>query len=316
MRNHLYRIYLNYVNASFTLQVLDWNGSDNFLQIHNEEMAIDYTNVLGKVGDYVYKDAEGNIYFSDGGLRKLYLDGKYEWSWTTTPVASVTKNGYTLIGLVTSNKTSDKDKAAGYEGGYIVSNQNIERLGWRTYKDFTDATKFKGNLITQNDLRLCAKDLDGRTYTESIFSDKDELKQNPLANAFHASVTGEDPEVIPDNDAVNITIKELIEHFYDLKQNDNGSTLVSEWFMPTVGQMMQMMENINRTPFDYNQSIQSIQQPYNNCWLASLAAFGQKSVNNVGYLTCTGYQANKGENVQGIRMCIFGNNRFDVDWIP
>ncbi|MCD8181833.1 MAG: hypothetical protein LUE99_00680 [Bacteroides sp.] len=121
MRNHLYRINLNCLSDTYDLTVEQWKDGAT-VTIPNKELAITYTaDSLGKVGDYVYLADDNTLSFSDGGLRKMYLDGSLDWD--TRPNRDMTKN---CIGLVISRNPSEADKALGYHNGYIVYKEKLK----------------------------------------------------------------------------------------------------------------------------------------------------------------------------------------------
>lgn len=132
LRNHLYKIYLNCITGTYTLEVKDWEGGET-VTIPNSDLAITYTaDSLEKIGDFVYVDSNNKLVFSDGGLRKMYLDGGLEWDSDINNIKADPSKG-TCIGILFSRNTSDKDKAANYKRGYVMALKNAnndKRLKW------------------------------------------------------------------------------------------------------------------------------------------------------------------------------------------
>ena len=156
-RNHLYSIYLNCVTGQYSLEVKDWEEGAT-VNMPNKDIYVEYTaDNLGKIGDYVYND-NGTLTFSDGGLRKMYLNGTL--SWTTRPAPTT---GKTCIGIVFSNMTSKADQDAGYTHGYVMALKNICPYNGVAWGPKTDAPS--GRVTTVGKAIL---DWDGRTYCDNI----------------------------------------------------------------------------------------------------------------------------------------------------
>lgn len=165
LRNHLYRIYLNCVTGLYTLTVEDWIAGST-VTIPNSDLAITYTaDDLGKIGDYVYNN-NGTLNFSDGGLRKMYLDGSLEWIWEEgyngnrpAPVA----NKGTCVGVVFSNMTSDKDKKMGYTRGYAMVAKAAPSAQWHTTSD-----SYSVEYSATDKMSVLASNMDGLTLYREI----------------------------------------------------------------------------------------------------------------------------------------------------
>lgn len=159
LRNHLYRINLNCLTGTYEMTVTDWQGGET-VTISNKELAVKYTaKDEGKIGDYVYNN-DGKIAFSDGGLRKMYLDGSLEWE--TTKPGTVAGKG-TCIGVVFSNRVSDIDYAAGYRR-YVMALKNAgKNQSWRI--ETTSKNEQQDIVTSYADF---AKDLDGLKHYNEI----------------------------------------------------------------------------------------------------------------------------------------------------
>lgn len=154
LRNHLYKIYLNCITGTYTLEVKDWEEGET-VTIPNQDLAITYTaDSLEKIGDYVYVK-DGKLAFSDGGLRKMYLDGSLEWDANISNIKADPSKG-TCIGILFSRNASDKDKAANYKRGYVMALKNVENginLKWCTTNYDTGIGNFKvlGSIVNYMD---------------------------------------------------------------------------------------------------------------------------------------------------------------------
>ncbi|WP_455665355.1 hypothetical protein [Phocaeicola sp.] len=229
LRNHLYRIYLNCVTGIYAVSVEDWTSSTT-VTIPNASLAITYTETdLGKIGDYVYSN-DGKLEFSDGGLRKMYLDGSLEWIWDQTNAErpSPDENKGTCIGVVISNDVSEKDRAAGFTHGYVMS-----------AKASTDSYAFKtaeaDGTVKDDDVEITRiskvadafADMDGYTHCETI-------KGQGTHPALAACQDGS--SVVPQT------------------PKDNGDLTPSEWYLPSVGMVYQMIKNFGGTFYNTNRA--------------------------------------------------------------
>ncbi|WP_455667046.1 hypothetical protein [Phocaeicola sp.] len=225
LRNHLYRIYLNCVTGIYAVSVEDWTSSTT-VTIPNASLAITYTETdLGKIGDYVYSN-DGKLEFSDGGLRKMYLDGSLEWIWNQTNAdrPSPDENKGTCIGVVISNDVSEKDRAAGFTHGYVMSAKaSTESYAFKTAE--ADGTVKDDNVeITRISKVVDAfADMDGYTHCEKI---KDQGTHPALAACQDGSVVPQTPK--------------------------SGNLKPSEWYLPSVGMVYQMIKNFGGTFSNYN----------------------------------------------------------------
>lgn len=225
LRNHLYRIYLNCVTGIYAVSVEDWTSSTT-VTIPNASLAITYTETdLGKIGDYVYSN-DGKLEFSDGGLRKMYLDGSLEWIWDQTnadrPSPDASKG--TCIGVVISNDVSEKDRAAGFTHGYVMSAKaSTESYAFKTAE--ADGTVKDDNVeITRISKVVDAfADMDGYTHCETI---KDQGTHPALAACQDGSVVANTPK--------------------------DGDLTPSEWYLPSVGMIYQMIRNFGGTFSGYD----------------------------------------------------------------
>lgn len=175
MRNHLYKINLNCIAGTYDQTVQEWTGGET-VTVPNDKLAIVYTaDSLGKVGDYVYNH-DGKLAFSDGGLRKMYLDGSLEWA--NSQPALVAGKG-TCIGFVFSNQTSEKDQAKGWKKGYVIALKNATTsAAWNT----TNTTVTELPVFTT--IQDVIKDLDGYTYCQAA----DKTKQGYIKIAMEYPV--------------------------------------------------------------------------------------------------------------------------------
>lgn len=227
LRNHLYRIYLNCVTGIYAVSVEDWTSSTT-VTIPNASLAITYTETdLGKIGDYVYSN-DGKLEFSDGGLRKMYLDGSLEWIWNQTNAdrPSPDANKGTCIGVVISNDVSEKDRAAGFTHGYVMSAKaSTESYAFKTAE--ADGTVKDDNVeITRISKVVDAfADMDGYTHCETI---KGQGTHPALAACQDGSVVANTPK--------------------------NGDLTPSEWYLPSVGMVYQMIINFGGTFYNANKA--------------------------------------------------------------
>lgn len=226
LRNHLYRIYLNCVTGIYAVSVEDWTNSTT-VTIPNASLAITYTETdLGKIGDYVYSSNDGKLEFSDGGLRKMYLDGSLEWIWDQTgaerPSPDASKG--TCIGVVISNDVSEKDRAAGFTHGYVMSAKaSTESYAFKTKEDGGTVADDNVEITRISKVVDAFADMDGYTHCETI---KGQGTHPALAACQDGSVVPQTPK--------------------------NGDLTPSEWYLPSVGQVYQMIKNFGGTFSNYN----------------------------------------------------------------
>lgn len=174
MRNHLYKINLNCITGTYEMTVQEWQGGET-VTIPNKELAITYTaDDEGKVGDYVYNN-NGTLAFSDGGLRKMYLDGTLEWE--NTRPGAVTGKG-TCVGIVFSNLTSETDQKAGYKRGYVLATKYAgKKVQWNSIKETVS------EIPVFNTIQEYIKDLDGYTYCQKANKTKQEAIRVAMAHS-------------------------------------------------------------------------------------------------------------------------------------
>lgn len=202
-RNNLYRINLNCAYGTYSLEVIDWTTGE-VVNVHDGALDVTYTAAdLGKIGDYVYNN-NGKLEFSDGGLRKMKLNGVLEWATRPNPV---TDKG-TCIGIVFSNMTSEKDKAAGFKRGYVMALKNTST----GYFKFGNTNGVDAGLPKVTTLGAFIKDLDGYTYSQS-------LKGKGLTN-YPACKSAMEYEVTLPTD-----------------------TKTSGWYLPSIGQLSAIFYN-------------------------------------------------------------------------
>lgn len=149
---------MNGVTGDFNIEVKDWNEGE-IVTVPDGNLDITYTDKdLGKIGDYVYL-TDGKLEFSDGGLRKSSLNGTLTWEKTMpNPIT-----GKTCIGIVFSNKMSDKDKAKGWTG-YAIAPEHIANEGEVWAKEgYTGDNDQIPNCPIIKDL---VNDRDGYTYCQ------------------------------------------------------------------------------------------------------------------------------------------------------
>lgn len=119
-RNHIYRIYMNGVTGEFSVEVQDWNEGTT-VTVPDKNLSVAYTaDDLGKIGDYIYL-TDGQLEFSDGGLRKAYLSGKLEWATDQGKTMPSPVEGKTCIGVVFSTRVSETDKNEHGWTGYAIA---------------------------------------------------------------------------------------------------------------------------------------------------------------------------------------------------
>lgn len=200
-RNNLYRINLNCAYGTYSLEVIDWTTGE-VVNVHDGALDVTYTAAdLGKIGDYVYNN-NGKLDFSDGGLRKMKLNGVLEWA-AARPDA-VTDRG-TCIGIIFSNMTSEKDKAAGFTHGYVMGLKEIPNCKFKTTNtDDEGITKY--------------------TTPKDIFSDLDGYSNYMVIKSKDASFTNYPA--------------------YQKLSEMSHADLSSEWYIPSGGQICQMYRNL------------------------------------------------------------------------
>ena len=204
-RNHLYSIYLNCVTGQYSLEVKDWEEGAT-VNMPNKDIYVEYTaDSLGKIGDYVYND-NGTLTFSDGGLRKMYLNGKLDYE-STRPAPATDK---TCIGIVFSNMTSKKDQDAGFTNGYVMALKNANDVAqgpaWgptNTNNPYIPDITTVGGAIS---------DWDGYTYCKAI-------KDNNLLESYPA-------------------FKKAMAYSVELPSKASG------WYLPSVGQLTMIAYNL------------------------------------------------------------------------
>lgn len=210
-RNHLYRIYLNGISATYTLVVKDWTTGET-VTVPNEDLAITYKATdLGKVGDIAYINGDGNLAFFDGGLRALNIDGTYVWKLDER--RKLTDNEQSkCIGIVFSNSTTQFEKENGFTRGQVMALANFgtQKDGtayWKT--EDTDDGNFK--ISTEGDM---VGDCNGYLYCTNIKAKADFPAKYPaLGNLQNWSVK------VP--------------------------TSTSGWYVPSLGQLFAIYNNLS-----------------------------------------------------------------------
>ncbi|WP_455666397.1 hypothetical protein [Phocaeicola sp.] len=242
-RNHLYSIYLNCVTGQYTLDVKDWDAGET-VNLPDKNIYVEYTEKdLGKIGDYAYKGTDGKLVFSDGGLRKMYLNGKLDW--VTRP--SVDPNKGTCIGIVFSNMTSATDYGSGYTHGYIMALKDAgTNLAWGNAEKMSDLS------ATVNTIGEATLDLDGLSHYNEIKNTDGDFSNHP---AFKA---------IAD---------------YNVDLPTSGT---SKWYMPSYGQIAQIYYYLgNYTTIKSNESsTTSITNRYRKALSTGESASIANNINN------------------------------------
>lgn len=215
-RNTLFRINLNCMYGTYTLEVIDWNTGST-VNVHDNELAITYTegneNFLGKIGDYVYTTTDGKLAFSDGGLRKMYLNGKLEWA-TARPQADPSKG--TCVGIVFSNMTSNEDKAHGFTRGYVMGLKNASN---NQAIQLSSLKKLPAGYPMAGILKDAVLSLNGYDNYQLLLTDEKNNNQ------------GKYPSITALRD-------------YPLSSPDG----TSGWYIPTLGQYMTFVANMADMP--------------------------------------------------------------------
>lgn len=209
MRNHLYKINLNCISGTYNIAVTDWTGGET-VTVPNDKLAIVYTaDSLGKVGDYVYNN-NGVLAFSDGGLRKMYLDGSLEWAADAKSIKAVTDGSKgKCVGIVFSNNPSAKDRAAGFTHGYAIGLNVAGLNSWCT-------VAYDTSLANPKTVGEVVSNLDGRTDWNTLKAEKD---GNGIPRSFPAFEAVENYNVA-------------------LPKNCSG------WFPPSIGLICRLMDNL------------------------------------------------------------------------
>ena len=167
-RNHLYRIYLNGVSGTYTLTVKDW-GTGETVTVPNDKLIIEYKDTdLGKIGDFVYLTAAGELAFSDGGLRTAYIDGSLKWDDNLANIKPKTDLG-TCVGIVFSNRVSEKDKGRGWTG-YAVGLTAATTMQARPWSSAEFGTKDDPDIPNVTTVREMANDMDGYSHCQVMES--------------------------------------------------------------------------------------------------------------------------------------------------
>lgn len=203
-RNNLYRINLNCAYGTYALEVIDWNTGET-VNVHDGALDINYKSTdLGKIGDYVYRNNEGKIDFSDGGLRKMKLNGSLEWDTRPNPVADKGD----CIGIVFSNMTSEDDKRAGFTNGYVMALKNTST----DFIKYGNENSVDANLPKITTLGAFIKDLDGYTYSQKLSEKSTEYP----------------------------ACKSAMEYGVELP----AKTKTSGWYLPSIGQLNAIFYNL------------------------------------------------------------------------
>ena len=213
LRNHIYKIYLNGVTGQYTLEVADW-GDGETVTIPNKDLNITYTaNDLGKIGDFVYINDQGELAFFDGGLRTMYLDGSLSF---TAPATLTTEQQKKCIGVVFSNMTSETDQKAGFSKGYVMALKYAsENIAWGTAGINTQVAEQTKQIATIDE---CLNDYDGFSHCQEIANADPTFTNHPALAAIATYAT-------------NVPIP-----------TDNKET--TGWYLPSCGQISLICENL------------------------------------------------------------------------
>lgn len=225
MRNHLYKIHLNCISGTYNLTVADWVGGET-VTIPNQNLAITYTaDSLGKIGDYVYTTTDGKLAFSDGGLRKMYLDGTLEWIWDQDPSKEAPDllAGERCVGMVFSNAVSADDAAAGY-AGYVVGYTPIFAGNYgNNYWSTTSGGPVSG-FSFKTTVKALYADMDGLSIFNAIQQTADWKTKYPLFDLVHSQYASKN------GGNCNLSLP--------------SDDTTSGWYVPTMGQLLLWIKNI------------------------------------------------------------------------
>lgn len=215
-RNHLYRIYLNGVSGEYQLTVDDWTEGTT-VTIPNKDLNIKYTATdLCKIGDYACVSADGNLYFVDGGLRELTLSGGLNWEAGFTPTLTEQEKAE-CVGILFSNKVSSNDENEGFKG-YIVGLKDYGSSNLlASDNDAAKVAEYTGQSAIAN-LGAAYNDLDGYTHSNEII------------------------RILGSNLETESKMLYDIQQGTDLPVLPQGKT--SGWYVPSSGQMFQILVNL------------------------------------------------------------------------
>lgn len=209
-RNHIYRIYMNGITGEFSVEVKDWNEGAT-VTVPDKNLSVAYTaNDLGKIGDYIYL-TDGQLEFSDGGLRKAYLSGKLEWAKDQGNQAMPSPvEGKNCIGVVFSTRVSETDKKEHGWTGYAIAPKHdiINSAKWST-----SATDIEG-IPNVKLVKEMVKDMDGYTHCKAM---ENNIENYPIYKTIKANA------------------------------ENNLSVLPAEtsgWYMPSIGQIIDLYYNL------------------------------------------------------------------------
>ena len=224
-RNHLYRIYLNGVSGEYKLTVNDWQEGIT-VTVPNKDLSIEYTaESQGKMGDYACVDADGNLYFVDGGLRAITISGTLTWASGFTPILTEAQKKQ-CVGIVFSNQTTDAEKADGYSRGQIMSLKNANVFSTNP----GPSDRFAWKVLEGDDPTISSTD--GLTEIQNISE-----ASNDMNGYLHC-------KTIKENDA-NFTNHPALAKLAQFGvKAPNGTT---GWYIPSMGQLFEMIHIIGRT---------------------------------------------------------------------
>ena len=168
-----------------------------------------------KIGDYFYSDGTT----SDGGLRKLYADGTMiiadpkpapETGGNKTVVGIVFQTDKSRIGAKEKEKLGGKDKVHGLV--MSVKNAGI-RLRWSNVKEKT------GTMVCRKVVN-CYLDISGLKNTQAVYKLASYTNNADNYPAFKAVADFNTNNAVPKN--------------------------ATKWFMPSVGQIWDLLENLGK----------------------------------------------------------------------
>ena len=210
----------------------EWTESGDE-SVESKEVKQSYTASDLKFGDYFYSDGT----YSDGGLRRLYLDGKMKWA-ETTPQPVI---GKTVIGIVFHVGQHDSDKG-NYAStgigqrkchGYVVAltdvhNDSGDRLRWTCGPGQYD---FNQEIYTSSDVGDWQGYYNSQKFHEFVNKKENkeagwEMKHFPAA---HACETYGNRTTDRDGNDANGK--------YDWQQPLAAPKNTSGWFLPSCGQL-------------------------------------------------------------------------------
>lgn len=168
-----------------------------------------------KIGDYFYSDGT----WSDGGLRKLYADGTMVMA--DPKPAPETGGGKTVVGIVfqtDKSRIGDAEKTAlGGEDkvhGLVMAVKNAgTSLKWNNVSETTGAT-------VCTSIAACYLDINGLKNTQAVYKLASYTSNADNYPAFKAVADFNTNNAVPEN--------------------------ATEWFMPSAGQLWDLLENLGK----------------------------------------------------------------------